>query len=370
MLEYIFIAFLVMICIQFIYYLFVFGRYSFSSIKKQNLTNFNQPVSIIICAKNEADNLNYNLPLFLNQNYPAFELILINDCSIDNTLDVLENFKKSSSIPIKIVNVEANEQFWGSKKYALTLGIKAATHSHLLLSDADCKPKSANWISEMVSHFSDTKQIVLGYGSYKKIKNSFLNKLIRFETLLTAIQYFAYSKLGAPYMGVGRNLAYTKELFFKNNGFVSHMKVRSGDDDLFINQVGTKQNSTICDSKESHTISEPKSNFKSWIAQKRRHLTTAKYYKPFHKLLLAIFYFSQLLFWVTGILLLSWMFEWEIVGILILIRFLIQYLIVGLSAKKLGETDLIFLLPFMELFLIFVQLFIFIKNLISKPKNW
>jgi glycosyltransferase involved in cell wall biosynthesis len=250
MLEYIFIAFLVMICIQFIYYVFIFGRYSFSSIKKQNPTNFNHPVSIIICAKNEADNLNYNLPLFLNQNYPEFELILINDCSIDGTLEVLENFKKSSSIPVKVVNVEANEQFWGSKKYALTLGIKAATHNHLLFSDADCKPKSANWISEMVSHFSDTKHIVLGYGSYKRIKHSFLNKLIRFETLLTAIQYFSYSKLGIPYMGVGRNLAYTKELFFKNNGFVSHMKLRSGDDDLFINQVATKVMSKTLGSRQ------------------------------------------------------------------------------------------------------------------------
>jgi glycosyltransferase involved in cell wall biosynthesis len=368
--EYIFIAFLVMICIQFIYYVLVFGRYSFSAKKEPDSSQSQHPISVIICAKNEAENLNYNLPLFLNQNYPEFELILINDCSIDGTLEVFENFKNSSTIPVKVVNVEANEQFWGSKKYALTLGIKAATHDHLLLSDADCKPKSANWITEMASQFNGTKEIILGYGSYKSIKHSFLNKLIRFETLLTAVQYFSYAKMGIPYMGVGRNLAYTKQLFFKNNGFVSHMKIRSGDDDLFINQVGTQQNSAICDSKNSHTISEPKNSFKSWINQKARHVTTAKYYKPLHKLLLALFYSSQLLFWLTGITLMILMFEWEIVGILIISRFIIHYLVMGISAKKLGETDLVFWLPFLEIFLIFVQLFIFIKNQLSKPKNW
>ncbi len=370
MLDYVFIAFLVMICIQFIYYVIVFGNYSFSSNKQENQSTFNEPVSIIICAKNEADNLNYNLPLFLNQKYPNFELILINDCSIDGTLEVFENFKNSSSIPIKVVDVEANEQFWGSKKYALTLGIKAATHNHLLFSDADCKPKSAKWISEMVSKFTDNNQIVLGYGSYKKIKNSLLNRLIRFETLLTAIQYFSFAKIGIPYMGVGRNLAYTKQLFFGNNGFVSHMKLRSGDDDLFINQVATKKNVATCDSKESHTISEPKNTFGSWISQKRRHITTAKHYKPLHKILLGLFYCSQLLFWVTGLTLLSLMYQWEVVGVLVLFRLLFQYLIVGLAAKKLDEADLILWFPFMEIFLIFIQMFIFIKNLISKPTNW
>ena len=369
MLEHLFITFIVIVCIQFIYYIFIYGSFSFyKNIPFKN--NFNQPISILICAKNDAKNLAENLPSFLKQRYSNFELILINDCSNDNTLKVMEQFKKESEISIKIVDVSANEQFWGSKKYALTLGIKAASHEHLLFTGADCKPVSENWISEMATSFSNEHQLVLGYGAYKKIKKSFLNKLIRFETLLTAIQYFSYSKIGIPYMGVGRNLAYTKSLFFSVNGFAKHMKIKSGDDVLFINQVATKQNTTNCISLNSFTESNPKTTFKEWIQQKRRHISTASYYKPLHKFLLGIFYSSQLLFWILSCILLSFLYKWQLITIFIFARFLILYLTIGYSAKKLNEKDLLLFAPFLELFLIITQLFIFIKNLISKPTHW
>ncbi len=369
MLEYLFIAFIVIFCIQFVHYTFIFGSFAFSK-NKRTKYNFNQPVSVIICAKNEAENLTNNLPFFLNQKYENFEIVLINDCSIDNTLAIMEQFQNVTPNKIKIVDVEPNEQFWGSKKYALTLGIKAASNEHLLFSDADCKPVSENWISEMTTSFSDENQLVLGYGAYKKIKNSFLNKLVRFETVLTAIQYFSYLKISIPYMGVGRNLAYTKSLFFKVNGFASHIKINSGDDDLFVNQVATKHNTTYCISKCSFTESIPKTSFKSWMKQKRRHVSTASHYKPLHQFLLGLFYTTQFLFWLFGILLLSFLINWEVVTILISIRFLIQYVVIGFSAKKLNEKDLIVFIPFFDLFLIFIQMIIFIKNLISKPTHW
>lgn len=369
MLEYLYIAFMAIVCIQFIYYVFIFGSFSFSK-KKPAENKFNLPVSVLICAKNEAKNLTENLPLFLKQNYPNFELVLINDRSQDCTLKVMEQFKKESAIPIKIVDVLANEQFWGSKKYALTLGIKAASHEHLLFTDADCIPVSASWITEMTGNFNAKHQIVLGYGAYQKIKKSWLNKLIRFETLLTAIQYFGYAKIGIPYMGVGRNLAYTKSTFFKVNGFINHIKIKSGDDDLFINEVATKENTAISYSQNSFTESIPKTEFKDWIQQKRRHISTASFYKPFHKFLLGLFFVSQILFWILGFILLGFLYQWPIIAFLIATRLLFQYLVIGFSAKKLNENDLIPFILFFEIFLILTQMFIFIKNMRSKPTHW
>ena len=369
MLEYLFIAFIVIICIQCIYYLIIFGNFAFSKNSAEK-NKFTHPVSVIICAKNEADNLIENIPSFINQNYPNFELVLINDGSYDNTLEVIEGFKSKHPTIIKIVDVAPNEQFWGSKKYALTLGIKAASNEYLLFSDADCKPVSKNWIQEMSNNFTEKQHIVLGYGAYKKIKKSLLNKLIRFETLLTAVQYFSYAKIGIPYMGIGRNLAYTKTTFFNASGFVNHMHIKSGDDDLFINQVASKKNTTYTSNLESFTESNPKTTFKEWMLQKRRHVSTASHYKKSHKFLLGLFYCSQLLFWLFGIILLSFQFNWLIVAGLIVFRQFIVYLTIGFSAKKFKENDLIFLLPFYELFLIFIQMIIFIKNLTSKPKHW
>lgn len=360
-------AFIAVVFIQVVYYLFIFGSFAFLKLKKPSSKNI--PVSVIICAKNEAENLKTFVPSILNQDYPEFEIVLINDGSHDETLEVIEAFAKEHN-NIKIVDVKSIEAFWGNKKYALTLGIKASKHDYLLFTDADCHPISKSWIKEMSAHFSNKKSIVLGYGGYSKVKYSFLNKIIRFETVMTAIQYFSFAKIGMPYMGVGRNLAYKKEEFFKANGFIQHIKVRSGDDDLFINQVATAKNTAISFSPNSFTTSIAKSSFKTWYKQKRRHVSTANLYKTQHKFLLGLFYLSNILFWFFAILLLTTKHNWPIVLGLFLLRVCVQYFIVGFSSKKLQELDVLVLLPLLEISLIISQLAIFIHNLVSKPNFW
>ena len=367
LLDIVFYSFVVIVCIQVVYYGIIFGSFAFHNpIKKKHK---NLSVSVLICAKNEAKNLKQFLPSILNQDYENFEVVLINDASSDDSLDIMEAFSEKHS-NIKIVNVKNIEAFWANKKYALTLGIKAAKNDYLLFTDADCKPVSKHWISEMTAHFSTDNTIVLGYGAYDKIKSSFLNSLIRFETLLTAIQYFSFAKIGIPFMGVGRNLAYNRSEFFKTNGFIKHIDVRSGDDDLFINEAANSKNTSICFTRESFTTSKPKTSFKAWFRQKRRHVSTSKRYKFIHKALLALFYITQMLFWLFSIVLLIALFYWKFVLALILLRFIVQYLVFGFSAKKLNEFDIIILLPILELFLIVFQLTIFITNLVSKPNYW
>lgn len=366
-LDLVFYTFVCVVCIQVIFNLFFFGKFAF--LKPLKKTSNNIGVSVIICAKNEAENLQKSLPSIISQDYPDFEIVLINDASKDKTLKVMESFA-SKHDNIKLVNVKNVEAFWGNKKYALTLGIKVAKHDYLLFTDADCKPVSKYWISQMSSHFDKSKTVVLGYGPYKKIKKSLLNKLIRFETLQTAITYLSFAKVGIPYMGVGRNLAYKKSEFFNANGFINHIDIRSGDDDLFINQIATSTNTAICFSKDSFTESIPETTFKDWLNQKRRHISTAKHYKPKHKTLLSVLYSSQLLFWLFALVLLISLFHWEMVLGLLVFRLCIQFIVVGFSTKKLGEKDTLYLLPFLELFLIITQLSIFIKNLISKPNHW
>jgi len=347
------------------YYLF-FSKFSFaSSSEKTNTETY--PVSLIVCAKNEAENLKNNIPFWLEQEYPNFEIILINDASYDDSLEVMESFAEKNT-NIKIVDVENNEAFWGSKKYALTLGIKKAIHQRLIFTDADCKPASKKWLQEMANHFSKEKQLVLGFGTYKKL-SGFLNKLIRFETFMTAVQYFSYAKNGIPYMGVGRNLAYTSNLFFDNKGFMSHMDIKSGDDDLFVNEVANKANTAICFSKESFTISEPKKTWKEWIHQKRRHISTAKHYKQKHKLLLGLYYVSNLLFWLLAVVTLVFL-DWKIPLAIIIFRFVFQFIILRKAAIKLEFKDLLIWLPFLELFLMLIQFSIFISNSSSKSNSW
>lgn len=352
--------------IQVIYYLF-FSSFALTSYKrKKTIVNF--PVSVIICAKNEAKNLQKLLPSILEQKYANFEIILINDASTDATLSVMETFKNNHS-HIKIVDVKNAESFWGNKKYALTLGIKAATYNHLLFTDADCCIASKNWIHEMAHSFLTKKTIVLGYGKYERKRNSFLNLLIRFETFNTAIQYFSYAKLKIPYMGVGRNLAYHRSEFYKTRGFIKHLNIRSGDDDLFVQEAANSINTEICIDSDSFTTSVSPNSFKEWFRQKRRHISTASHYKFKFKFLLSLFFSSKALFYILMIPMLI-LFSWKLITPFVVAYFLTTFIIVGFSAKKLEEPTLIYFLPFLEISLILFQFSFFINNMISKPTHW
>ncbi|MFE3869226.1 glycosyltransferase [Flavobacterium sp. LS2P90] len=359
--------FIFIVAVQILFYLGFFGKFAFA--KAQKITPKKIPISVIVCAKNEEENVINFIPLLAEQNYPDFEIVLIDDASNDNTLATFEGFEKQYP-NVRLVKVQNNEAFWGNKKYALTLGIKAAKKEYLLFTDADCYPTSKEWITAISSQFTMQKTIVLGYGKYEKIANSFLNKIIRFETLLTAIQYFSWAKMGHPYMGVGRNLAYKKEEFFNVNGFIEHMKVRSGDDDLFVNQAANARNTAIAFMTESFTYSKPKTTYKDWIIQKRRHIATANYYKKFDKFQLSVFYSTQLLFILLAILLLTFQFQWIIVLSLFCVRYIISWIVIGFSAGKLKEKDVVYWYPIIELVLIFTQINIFITNTFSKPVHW
>lgn len=367
MLIFLLYSFIAVVFIQIFYYLGIFGKFAFA--KPHQVTPQNLPVSVIVCAKNEEENVKKFIPLLAEQNYPDFEIVLIDDASSDETLEVFEQFEEQYQ-NIRLVKVKNNEAFWGNKKYALTLGIKSAKKDYLLFTDADCYPASKEWITAMTSQFTPNKTIVLGYGAYEKIEHSLLNKIIRFETLLTAVQYFSWAKTGFPYMGVGRNLAYKKEEFFNVNGFIDHIQVRSGDDDLFVNQAANKTNVTIAYAPESFTYSKPKESYKEWFAQKRRHVTTANYYKFFDKLQLGLFYMTQLLFFLLVIVLLAFQFQWIAVLALVAARYTIAWTVIGFSAGKLKENDIKVWFPVIEIVLIFTQINIFITNLFSKPVHW
>ncbi len=359
----------VFILVTLINFLYFFSFFSFATAGKKNHLHPEVPISVIICAKNEAENLRNFLPSILEQDYPDFEVIIINDASTDETLDVIEEFQKIDP-RIRCVDVQNNEAFWANKKYSLTLGIKKARHKHLLFTDADCAPQSKSWIREMAGNYQPGVSIILGYGGYFQHTGSLLNKLIRFETLLTAIQYFSYARLGSPYMGVGRNLAYTSTQFYEQKGFASHLHLRSGDDDLFVNEAANAENTAICFNPNAITRSVPKTTFKEWFHQKRRHLSVAGEYKSKHKFLLGAFYLFRLLFWILFTTLLILQVYPKIILAILGFKLLIEGFVYFKSSRKLNETDVAWLFPFFDLFLLLIQLVIFINNIISKPRHW
>ncbi len=326
------------------------------------------PVSVIICARNERENLDKNLHAFLNQDYPVFEIVVVNDCSADGS-DILLRELSEKNPHLKVVNIAGHERFKHGKKFAVTLGIKAATNELLFFADADCKPVSDKWLSRMQQHFTGSTQIVLGYSPYEKFPG-LLNRLIRFETFFTALNYLSFALAGRPYMGVGRNLAYTKALFFKGKGFASHMHILSGDDDLFVNQNATVANTVIEIHPDAQMISEPKRTLSTYFRQKLRHQGAGKMYKSAHKLLLMVQGFSAILFYVTLFALLVMSLWPGIVLALFLIRFLVQIWIWRPALRKLNCADLVWWLPALDFIYYFYMLALSIVTLFKNKIEW
>ena len=333
--------------VQFLYLFFFTSKISFHKEKK---TSNSVGISVIIAARNEFKNLKNNLTKVLDQDYESFEVIVVNDRSWDNSIKFLKEMKKKY-LNLKIVNIPDNKTDHFGKKLAITLGIKAAKFNNFLFTDADCYPCTNLWISEMSKGFNNGKKIVLGAGIYKK-ENGFLNKLIRFDSTQIAINYLSYAKSNLAYMGVGRNMGYTKEIYNLNNGFKSHYYLASGDDDLFVNQSSTKKNTEIVFNESSITISNSKKKLKSWIIQKQRHHTTNYKYKTKYKILLGLQYFSALFFYSSIIfLLLNNQLNLSILFIFI-VRYLLIIVFVYKPFKILMCKDLLWKFPFYEIILL------------------
>lgn len=243
---------------------------------------FQPPVTVVVCARNEEQNLERYLHRLLTQDYPVYEVIVVNDGSMDRTSEVLAIYQKQD-YKLRTTFVPAEARVASTKKLGITLAAKAAQHDYLLLTDADCCPESNQWITEMVQPFANSKvDIVLGYGAYFE-QDTALNRWIQYDTQFNALHYLGAARRGKPYMGVGRNMAYRKEFFFRMGGFTDLLSTRAGDDDLFVNKNATKSNTQIVRSAASVTWSEPKTTWKSWIEQKRRHLSVAPHYSQHSK---------------------------------------------------------------------------------------
>lgn len=329
-----------MFVIAFLIQFYIYLRYNFGILylrsSKQTPPNLQPPLSVVICARNEYSNLERNLPFILEQNYPNFQVVVVDDCSEDDTDDLLKRLKAKYP-QLYTTRILPDAMFKHGKKLALTIGIKAAVHDHLVLTDADCTPNSKDWLMKMQQGFSDTTKIVLGYSPVRKTKG-WLNHYLRYENLFTAIQYLGAAKANKTYMGVGRNIAYHKELFFKQKGFAKHIFLLSGDDDLFINQVATKNNTAIEISTESLVSTDAPTSWITYKTQRRRHITTGKYYKSGDKWRLGIELLSRFFFYTSFVVLLVMSeFRFYMLGAFVL-RLIIQWLCINLSARKLQQS--------------------------------
>ena len=314
-------------------------------------------VSIVIAVKDEYDNVQELIPSLTCQDYPNFNIIFVDDHSSDETLGFLKQ-----QDPSKITVLELPELKNG-KKAALTFGIQHCTASWILFTDADCKPVSPNWINEMMKK-SSTCDVILGY-SPSQLSGNFLSHWINYETWFIAMQYLSAAIMNISYMAVGRNMAFKRSLFNEVGGYDNHPEVKSGSDDLFISGLPENTKVGIAIYKDSWVLTQSSTSIWAYNQQKRRHLTTAPYYKLSTKLRLAVISFSQLAWYIS-------LFFIQIPIVIacgLSIRFLVLYLIGNRSRYALRPQFHLYLLPVYD-FLLMIFYFLISPTLVFSRKNW
>jgi len=356
-----------LVLIQLIYTIVFFGRLAFRKPAAKNPQL--PPVSIVIAARNESDNLFENLPKILDQYYPAeFEVVVVNHQSIDDSKYLLDALQRSYP-HLVVMEVERSKHLKASKKLPLTLGIKKARFEHLILTDADCSPSSDHWLVRMAEQFSEQKELVLGFGPYKP-EPGFLNKVIRFDTTMIAVHYFSMAINGMPYMGVGRNMAYTKSLFNSVKGFKSHYALASGDDDLFVQQTATRKNTAVQLSTDSFMYSDAKSTWETFVLQKARHYSTASRYNFFKKTMLGIYPGTMWMLLISFVILVSqanwWIHAVAGFGLVLLLK----WWLLGKCFQRLKSNKFIAALPILDLVYVVALPFFYYSTLQKRSSQW
>lgn len=370
---------LVVVLVAFIHQIYFYLRYicrackaTTVSVSKTAAEHDYPPVSVVVCARNERENLNDYLSVLLSQDYPSYEVIVVDDSSEDGTDLLLEQWSRQYA-HLYHTFVPRGARVLSSKKLALTIGIKAAHHEHILLTDADCRPESRNWIREMMSGFANEKtEIVLGFSPYFE-KKGMLNRIICYDTLFNGLQYMGMALSGHPYMGVGRNMAYKRNTFFETGGFKGLLSNRAGDDDLFVNRVATKHNTAVVCNVDSLVWSLPKTSWTEWLHQKRRHLSVSPLYRTGSKLRIGIEPLSRGLLYagILASLIIGNMVAIAGVLALYLLRLLLQLILINIANKRLGMRAIGLGIVIFDIILPILTCYILITQpLQKKPLYW
>lgn len=365
--EFALIGALVLVLVYEIYYYF---RYLWLY-SEHHTSEAYPPVTVIVCAKNEAYLLRDYLQALVEQDYPEYEVIVVNDGSEDETPIVLGEYAKRYS-HFRSTFVPVGARVCSSKKLALSLAIKSARYEHLLLTDADCCPASNQWIKQMMSGFGEGKQLVLGFGAYF-VEKKVINRLIQYDTLFNGLQFIGMARAGKAYMGVGRNLAYLKSTFLNSGGFTGLINECAGDDDLVVNRVANRTNIAVVTTPDSVTWSEPKGSWQEWIHQKRRHLSVSHLYSHRSQLRIGIEPVMRAVFYaliITIAVVSSDQIVWMIAGGMWFIKWIIQALVLNISANRLGVAKVGIRGLWLDIVLPLITLYILLTKRFHPQNKW
>ena len=318
-------------------------------------------VSVIIACRNELQNLKSNLQYIINQQYPEFEIVIVDDNSTDGTYEYVSNLAKTSPCRIKLVKNDGK-----GKKIALSCGVRAASYEHLVFTDADCRPASEHWISGMMLHFNEENPLVVGYGELSG--KTFAARFASYDAALIALQYMGFASLGHAYMAVGRNIAYSRKLWDTLGGFASHSDMASGDDDLFVREAARHIRPTVCFLHDAKTISPAKDRLAKLLRQKSRHVSTSARYSLPDKFLSGGEIVTRTLFFAMAV---AMMFvNWKIALAFVVLRLAMVLFALGRFCRTTKNDSNLFMSLIFDIFAPIFYLALLVYRIFNRKTEW
>lgn len=317
------------------------------------------PLSVIVAARNEESQLSHTIEALLAQDYPDYEILIVDDHSRDSTAELVRSWMQKDG-RLRLIESEGS-----GKKAAVASGIAAARHDVCVFTDADCRP-SPMWLSRHGRFYRDGKQtVVVGYAPLRT-QGGLLGLYQRFDTELN--QMFAAASIGnlRAYMATGRNFSYSKQLFYAVDGFERHSAVLSGDDDILLQDFRTRTDARIiwCDDDDIVVQSDAKRDLVTWFQQKRRHTSAGRYFVRDVKISQALYHVSHLFLWVVSL------FAGSSGVALILVWLLFQWFFMRDAHARLGRRFSLAWLPLLGALQALYTLVIPVTGLIKRPSNW
>ena len=362
---------LLILCLYYGIFFFRLGRYKGPSRKKNSPSPAKlPPVSVVLAAQNDGDWLRQNLVYLLEQDYPDFEVVVVDYLSTDETQYILRLLAQNYS-RLKVVTLTNNANGYQGLKYPFSIGIKTAQNDILLLAEPECIPMDTtqfNWIRSMVSGYvHDHIDIVLGYCGIA-YKPSLFNWLQQYDNLLYSVEYLGSAILRAPFTGNGRNLSYRRSLFLKNDGFIYHYNIPDGADDMFVNQNARPRNTAVVLSPESFTLVQPQPTLRQWHLYRRHRVSTHSFYSLPLKLRRLLPPLGILLFYLFGALLLALAaLPWQILAAALALKLAWQIVATAAAARRLAVKPVVYILsPLFEIYFLIANTFL---SLFSLPKK-
>jgi glycosyltransferase involved in cell wall biosynthesis len=363
----------------------VLGVYYFRLLKLKPEKHYSdlsdqRPISVVIATRNEHDQVRQNLPFFLDQNYANFEVVVVIDDSDKDLVYIMNEFEKRYS-NLKIVSFDWARNFFVSRKFAESVGIKSATHDRILLSHISTRPASPEWISQMSNTLSDNKKIVIGYYTLAS-KTSLLNAFVRFDTFFYTLRYLRAAISGNPFTADSRNLAFDRSLFHETKTVARFYNVNTGDEDMFVNKAATADNTTIEIHPNAFVKGQEAINFGDWFSKKIRHRVLLREFKAANRLGLAIHDWFMALFYLVLFAIFGCSFLpttsifdvplelLMIAGGIVLLKLLAQWIVFKRIMSRFKERGFLLLIPVFDLMkLILLPVLLFV-GLFTKRITW